>query len=47
MPACTHILLLACSVQGDLALLFVAAANEKQWGRSRAALQAAVDSFRA
>jgi predicted oxidoreductase (fatty acid repression mutant protein) len=37
----------AFSVQGDLALLFVASANEKQWAKSKDMLQKAVESFRA
>jgi len=37
----------AATTKGDLALLFVASANEKQWAKSKDMLQKAVDSFRA
>ena len=37
----------AVTVKGDLALVFVAAASEKQWAKGRAKLAQAVESFRA
>ncbi len=37
----------ACTAKGDLALLFVVSANDKQWARSQAKLRKVVESFRA
>eukprot|EP00877_Chromochloris_zofingiensis_P014811 jgi/Chrzof1/9584/Cz04g08120.t1_PPD6[v5.2] len=37
----------ACTTKGDLALLFVVSANDKQWARSETKLRKVVDSFRA
>jgi len=37
----------AVTTKGDLALLFVAAANDKQWASSKDRLMKAAESFRA
>ncbi|GBF96037.1 hypothetical protein Rsub_08852 [Raphidocelis subcapitata] len=37
----------ACTVKGDLALLFVVSANEKQWARNEGTLRKMVETFRA
>lgn len=37
----------AATVKGDLALLMVAAANDRQWARSEATLRQMVETFRA
>lgn len=37
----------ACTTKGDLALLFVASASDKQWSGAREALVKAAESFRA
>eukprot|EP00878_Enallax_costatus_P002980 GHUV01003176.1.p1 GENE.GHUV01003176.1~~GHUV01003176.1.p1 ORF type:complete len:275 (+),score=73.11 GHUV01003176.1:193-1017(+) len=37
----------ACTTKGDLALLFIASANDKQWAHSKKQLVEAAESFRA
>ncbi len=37
----------ACTAKGDLALLFVVSASEKQWAAKQAFLEEVVDTFRA
>lgn len=37
----------ACTVKGDLAFIFLVAANDKQWGRAKGKLNKVVQSFRA
>jgi len=37
----------ACTTKGDLALLLIASANEKQWSRSKFQLKQVMESFRA
>ncbi|WIA18137.1 hypothetical protein OEZ85_009613 [Tetradesmus obliquus] len=37
----------ACTTKGDIALLFIASANEKQWANSKDALRKAAETFRA
>ena len=36
-----------CTTKGDLALLFIVAANDKQWARTEGTLRQVVQSFRA
>jgi hypothetical protein len=37
----------ACTTKGDLALLFIASATEKQWANSKESLIKAAETFRA